>query len=655
MSVSRSVLMCARALAVFSLIVLVSTAVFAQSTAQTPPDAPQAQQRPANLPDYSRPRAMYTFYGPYAGRHVPPINLGNVHRVQDVMKDGKMMLSLSDAIVLALENNLDIAIARYNLSIADTDLLRTKGGGVNRGVSAGVVQGTPGGTGTAFSSGSSGTGAGGTTVSPGGAATGSGGIVASTAGVGPAVPQFDPAVTGTVQFERQESVCNYGAAICGGLSSIGANTTIADFTYTQGWATGTSANLAWNNGRTTTNSPFTSFNPNLNANFRLSMRQHLTQGFGLAVNRRFILTARNDRLITDAAFRQQIITTVTQIQDLYWDLVNAYENVRVQQEALSFAERTLSDNRKQVEIGTLAPIEIVHAQSQVATAQQQLIAAQTNLEYQQLLMKNAITRNMSDPKLATAPVIPTDTMHLTETAPADNLDELVAAALKNRPELDESRIDLQNRTITKKAARQALWPTLDVVGFYGGSGVTNLDYDSALYDAYTNRNPDRGVEFQLTIPIRNRVAQADQVRSELEYRQAEMRFQQQQNNIVIDVRFSHYALEQARAQVKAATAARDYALELMKAEQKKYELGASTTYLVLQLESSYVQAQSAFLAATTNYEKARVDLDRASGFTLEHLGIMVPEAMSGTVTHEPTVHEVAPRTDAPPAGTQPQK
>ncbi len=566
MSVLRRVPMSCRALAVFCLLLPISTTMFAQGSAQAPqsvPNAPQAQTsptEPAGLQDYSRPRPLYSVYGPYAGRPVPPINLLNAVRLKDMMKDGKMMLSLSDAIVLALENNLDIAIARYNLSIADTDLLRTKGGGINRGVSAGVVQGTPGGTGTAFSSGSSGTGAGGTTVSPGGAATGYGGIVSSTSGVGPAVEQFDPALIGTLEIEHANVP---SGAVYATSGFVLTNTGTANFAYTQGWATGTDMNLSFSNFRATGN--LQTLSPDVLAGFRLTLRQHLTQGFGTAVNRRFILTAKNDRLITNSAFRQQIITTVTQIQDLYWDLVNAYENVRVQQEALTFAERTLSDNRKQVEIGTLAPIEIVHAQSQVATAQQQLIAARTNLEYQQLLMKNAITRNMSDSGLATAPVIPTDTMHLTETAPAGNLDELVAAALKNRPELEQSRIDLQNRTITKKAARQALWPTLDLYGFYSGAGLRGLcntaippgipcdtgGYTDVLTDMVSSTHPDKGAYLQLTIPIRNRVAQADQVRSELEYRQAEMRLQQQQNNIMIDVRFSHYNLEQQRAGVKA--------------------------------------------------------------------------------------------------------
>jgi outer membrane protein TolC len=647
------------------LVVFISFNLMAQTAPEKKPlpDAPSTQasvattspNRNATAIDYSKSPSVLSVVGPYQGRTVPPPDLGNAPRLSSLMQNGNLMLSLNDAIALALENNLDIAIARYNLNIADTDILRTLAGGTTRGVSTGVVSGTPGGASTSLSS-SSGSGAGGTSTGSGGAGTGTAGIVTSTSGVGPTVDSFDPALTATLQGERAATICNLGDVLCTNISNITTNTNTANFAYTQGWATGTAASISWNNSRVTTNSPLNTFNPNLTTSTRLTLRQHLTQGFGLSINRRFIITAKNNKAITTSSFKQQVISTVVQIQNIYWDLVNAYENVKVQEEALRFAERTLSDNRKQVEIGTLAPIEIVHAQSQVATAQQQLIVAQTNLQYQQLLMKNAITRNMSDTALAAAPVIPTDTMRVVDSLPVPEVQQLVGEALKRRPEIEQSKIDLDNRTITKKAARQALLPTVDLFGFYGGSGITN-SFGDTLNNAFVNRNPDRGVAVQLTVPIRNRTAQADQVRSELEYRQAEMRFQQQQNNILIDVRNAAFTVQQNRAQVEAAIKARDYAKQSLEAEQKKYALGASTSYLVLQLESQYVQSESNVVAATTAYEKSRVDLDRATGFTLDRAGILMPEAVSGTVTHTPQVPDVTPRVDVTPTGSQqtPQK
>jgi outer membrane protein TolC len=264
---------------------------------------------------------------------------------------------------------------------------------------------------------------------------------------------------------------------------------------------------------------------------------------------------------------------------------------------------------------------------------------------------------MSDPALSAAPVIPTDTMRVTDAAPIGEVPQLVADALKRRPEIEQLQIDLQNRTLTKKAARQGLLPSLDLNAFYGGTGTTNTGLSDSMYDAFSNNYRDRGVALQMTIPIRNRVAQADQVRSELEYRQSEMRFQQQQNNIMIDVRNAAYTVQQARAGVEAATKARDYAKQSLEAEQKKYALGASTSYLVLQLENQYVQSESSLVQAMTSYEKARVDLDRATGYTLERAGVQMPEAINGTVTHMPQVPDVTPRTDTTPTQMQqaPQK
>jgi outer membrane protein len=665
------------------LVVFLSFNLLAQTAPEQKPlpDAPSAQasatasspNRNATAIDYSKSASVLSVVGPYKARTVPPPQLSNAPRTGQILQNGRMMLSLNDAIAIALENNLDIAIARYNLNIADTDLLRTLGGGQTRGVSTGVVTNTPGGSSVFLSSGAGGSGAGGTSAGAGGVATGTGGIVTGTTGVGPVVPQYDPVVTGTLQVGQSRTKCIGGSASTSGttvcrdtsvtppllIPSQSTNDYFGDFTYVQGWSTGTDATFTWNNSRTKVGPPSTFFglNPNLTSNMRVNLRQHLLQGWGRTVNRRFIVFAKNNRRITDSSFRQQIISTVVQIQNIYWDLVNAYENVKVQEEAVRYAQRTLSDNQKQVEIGTLAPIEVVHAQSQLATAQQQLINAQTNLQYQQLLMKNAITRNMSDPSLAAAPVIPTDTMRVTDSTPIGDVQQLVTEALKRRPEIEQLQIDLQNRTITKKAARQGLLPALDLNAFYGGTGTTNTGLGDSMYDAFSNNYRDRGVALQLNIPIRNRVAQADQVRSELEYRQSEMRFQQQQNNIMIDVRNAAYTVQQARAGVEAATKARDYARQSLEAEQKKFALGASTSYLVLQLENQFVQSESSLVQAVTSYEKARVDLDRATGYTLERAGIQMPEAVSGTITHTPQVPDVTPRTDIEPTQMQqtPQK
>jgi outer membrane protein len=328
----------------------------------------------------------------------------------------------------------------------------------------------------------------------------------------------------------------------------------------------------------------------------------------------------------------------------------------VNQRSLALAEKTLSDNQKQVQIGTLAPIEVVRAQSSVASAQQNLIVAQTNLQLEQLLMKNAITRNLSDPTLATAPVIPTDTMVVTQETLAP-VDELVNQALKLRPDINSQRIDLKNRDISRKATKNALLPTLDLYGFYGGSGLAgngqsctrtttglicvptgiNTGFGSAFGDQFNSTNPDKGVALQLVIPIRNRTAQADQIRSQLEYRQAELLQHQLESQINIQVRNAAYSVQQNKAAVDAAKANRELAIQSLDAEQKKYALGASTNTLVLQAQTTLTQAEVNYVTALTNYEKARVTLDQVTGTTLQKLGIVLSDAAIAKVSSLPVV------------------
>ena len=298
-----------------------------------------------------------------------------------------------------------------------------------RGVNTGVVQGTPGGGVNLGLTGSQGGGAGGTTAGAGGAGTGSAGLVTSTLGVGSAIPSFDPIITGTLQVDRSNTPSSSAFA---GIPIINQNTSTVDFGYSQGFHSGTTFSLGFNNNRVTTNSPFTTLSPTLNSNFRATLSQPLLQGFGFLPNTRFIRIAKNNREISDVAFRLQVITSVAQIENIYWDLVSAYENVKVQQDSLALAQKTLGDNRKQVQIGTLAPIEVVRAQSVVATDQQALIVAQTNLELQQLLMKNALSRTLVDPRLAEAEVIPTSTMQIPANEPVVPIQDLINDALSHR-------------------------------------------------------------------------------------------------------------------------------------------------------------------------------------------------------------------------------
>lgn len=650
--------------------------------AQEPPAAPITQNTPETqrLPaiNYSKPASPFpNVIGPYTARHVPEPKLANTARIDQLMHDGKLYLSLNDSIALALENNLDIAIARYNLGIADTDLLRSKSGATILGTPLGVVQNTPGG-GVGGIGSQIGSGTGGTTVGASGIGVGVNGLVGSTAGgfYGPLITSFDPILTGTLQEDHfsQQATSVFQGVLPG--SSVATNTGTVNFAYQQGFHWGTNLNIGFNNTRSTTNNFFSSTSPLLNSGFKATITQHLLQGFGIAANTRIITIAKNTREQSDVAFRLQIITTVDQIENMYWDLVYAYENQRVKQESLAFSQKTLSDTKKQVEIGSLAPIEAVRAQSQVSADEQALTVARTNLQLQELLMKNALSRTLHDPTLALAEVIPTSTMEVPENEQVQPTEELVNEALRHRPELVSQRIQLASQEVSNQALRSALLPTLDLFAYYGGTGVGGVQnpanlcsapgnpqfscagtagnqvpifptrsYADTLQQLVNSTAPDKGVGLQLNIPIRNRAAQALQVRSELEYRQQQMSLQQVQNRVDIEVRQAQFSVEQNRASVSSAKAAVDYARQSLDAEQKKYQFGTSTTTAVLQNRSALASAESTLMSAMAAYEKARVELDRAVGTLLDHNGINIQEAARGEVHHMPNVPYVTPRKD----------
>jgi outer membrane protein TolC len=665
---------------------VLSGTLIAACWAQEAPAAPVPQNtqetRPVPVLNYSQPASHFPNpIGPYKPHHVAEPNLANTARIDSLMHEGKIYLSLNDAVALALENNLDISIARYNLNIADTDVLRARAGAAILGVNAGVVQNTPGG-GVGGIGATAGVSTGGTSLGAGGIGAGTNGLVSSTLGLGPVINSFDPVITGTLQNDHlsQTATSLFQGVFPG--SSLVQNTSTVDFAYNQAFQWGMNLQVGFNNQRQTTNSFFSSVSPALNSGFKATVTQPLLQGFGFPANTRFIRIAKNNRELTDVAFRLQIINSVDQIENIYWDLVYAYENARVQNESLAFAQKTLSDTKKQVEIGSLAPIETVRAQSTVAQDQQLVTLAQTNLQLEQLLMKNALTRTLKDPTLGAAEVIPISTMDVPVQEEVAPTDDLINDALRHRAELVESRIDLNSRDISNKAVRSALLPTLNLFAYYAGAGVggnqnpintcaldpfpafgcaapgplsaTNPDplfpttpIGSTLNQLVNSTNPDKGVGLTLNIPIRNRAAQAVQIRSELEYRQAEMRLQQIENQVGIEVRNAQYAVQQNRASVDSAKAAGELARQSLDAEQKKYQFGTSTNTLVLQYQSQLATAESTLVNAMVAYEKSRVELGRATGTLLDQQGISIDDAARGQVTRIPNVPYIKARTDTP--------
>jgi outer membrane protein len=660
---------------------------------QAPPGGPPAVAPAAGLPpapqpnytepvfmkpgihDFSKPNPWFPNYlKTFEPKAVTAPVTTNSQRLDGLVHNGKIYLSLADAIVLGLENNYDIAIQRYNLDIADTDLLRARAGANLLGVSAGLVEGTLGGSGTSSTSLSSGGGPGGTSTAVGGAGAGSGGLNVTTNGTGPTPEAMDPVLTGTIQLQRTTSP--EPTPFASGAPTLNQNTDEYNFNYNQGFITGTQLQVAFDNSRITTNSIFNAYSPELQSTFQATITQHLLNGFGPGINGRFILEAKNDRRISDSGFRQQILFTINQIENIYWQLVGDYEDVQAKQRGLEQSSRLASDNRKQLQIGTLAPLDVLNADNQVSTDTQALITSQTALEYQQLVMKQAISRNLSDPGLSSAPVIPTDRVSLLEMPEERTpVEELVQKAYANRPEIEQQILNLRNNEITLRAVKNNLLPTVDLYGFYGAAAlggakspfcsteffgptacnVPTVGYGTVFTNLFNSSGPNKGAGVNVNIPLRNRTAQSLQARAVLEYRQAEMRLEQLYIQVRIQVINGQYALTNDRAAVQAALAAREYNFQSYQAEVKKLRLGASTTANVLQQERNLATAENNVISTEATYAKDRASLEQLLAETLDQYGIQLSEAVTGTVTKVPVIPGLEPAKAAPEASVPEQQ
>jgi outer membrane protein TolC len=600
----------------------------------------EADTRPALRLDIPH---SYNPFKAYLPTLVPSPDLANSNRIDTLVHNGVLELSLKDAIALALENNLDIAIARYNIPIAQADVLRTQAGGSFRGVNTGVVQNTPGGGVGGFGSASSGAGAGGTSGGAGGAGSGASGLVQSTLGTGTTVSSYDPLITG--QFNNEHYTEPLSSTQIYGTETLQQNTTNGNFEYSQAFATGTTLTALLDDNRLATNSPYSFLNPTLNTYFRVGFQQELLAGFGLGPNLRYLRIAKNNQKISDQAFKLQVITTITQIANMYWDLVAAYEDEQVKSRSLDFAQQTLDSDKKQLALQAIPAMDVLKSEAEVANREQDLTIAKSTLQFQELLIKNALTKNLDDPILEAMPVRPTDESAMKDAGgavEAGPTEDMIARALRDRIELTESDIDLDNRRISRDAARNALLPSVALTGYYGGSGlggplnpVANtistapVGFGGTLGNTFNNTAPDYYVGVSVNIPIRNRVAKSDQYRSELETRQAELRLQQLKKQIRIEVRNAQYALTQSEARVEAARHARDLAQKTFDISGKEQELGAGSNFQTLTARRDLAAAESALVAAMTAYEKARIELDRAVGSTLEANSISIESAKTG--------------------------
>ncbi|PWU04763.1 MAG: transporter [Terriglobia bacterium] len=636
--------------AVLCAILVASPAGLAAPDSPNPPNAAS----PVNVPQpgpTEKPGFFTRIKAPYEPTGVAPVKLQNSSRLDALMRGGTIYLSLQDAMALVLENNLDIEVQRYGSQVADVNLMRSRAGGFAAPVSVAVTPGPGSVTGAPPSAGLQAF------------------IVAPATQIGPVIPNLDPALVSTATWAHQTTP--QSSNFVTGTAALIQRQDLSNVTIQKYFTTGTQVSLGLNNNHTLNNNSRAQFNPATNSNLALNFTQHLLQGFGPSLNTRQIRIAKNNREVSDLTFKAQVIATVSAVKNLYWDLLSYQQNVRVQQDALDVLQRLYDDNKKQVEVGTMAPIEVTRAEAEIAAGQQALTIAQTQELQQETILKNALSRNgVQSAAIAEARVILTDRIRVPDVEAVTPIQDAVAMAMAARPELSQFRILMQNQEIALKGVKNGLLPALDVVANFANNGLAGQPvplpascasnpnaaqcvppngffsggYGDVLSQLFARNFPTYSAGFSLTIPIRNRAAQADVIGSELVVRQQELGMQRMQNQVRVEVQNAMIGLQQARAQYQSAGKQLLLQQQTVDAEQKKLALGASTTYNVILTQRDLVTAESNQVAAESAYAKAKVEMDRATGQTLNNNDISIDEAFRGVVSRPPSAIP-----DVPPA------
>lgn len=600
--------------------------------------------------------------GSYRPATVPPPSYGNSPRAASLIRAGNLYLSLQDAIALALENNLDIELQRYGVSLAATDTKRAQGGGTLRGVPLTVneVPAGIGGPGSPLIT----TAATGVTpqtsipvnitdtqlIQQGQGNLNVNGTLPYASG--PAVPVFDPTVQASVSGAHQSTPQN--SLTASGTTSLSQNIANWSASYQQGFSYGTQVTGGFQNSSTGTNSLRSLYSPYDITTLGITVTQPLLRGYGKDLNQRYIRIARNSEKITESIFRQQVISTVSGVIRLYNDLVSLNEDYRVKRQTLTTAERLVEDNKNKVDQGTLAPIELKRAQAQAAASRQDTITTEGYVRQQELILKNMLFRNgISDPLIHEVRIVATDPIQV-DDLPALAPGELVAQALENRPEVLAARLQVVNSGISLKGTRNSLLPQLDIVANAQNSGLSGRinnnagntaafnpaasygNYANAIGQIFLRDYPTYSAGINLTLPVHNRVAQADAARDEIQLRQSEIRQKQLENQIRLEVEDAIIALQRTRSALDAAAETRKLQEESLAIEQEKFRVGLSTNFLVIQYQGYLAQARSTEVGARSAYVKAKVQLERSLGKTLENNNVQIDEAMKGTVSRAPS-------------------
>ena len=607
----------------------------------------QAPEGNAFVRDYSKgPNWFGHFTSPYRQQPIPSLSLENSPRLRDLIHDGKLEISMADALALAIENNLDISVERQVVPMSQTDVLRASAGSAARGFSGATIP-------LGLSAGALGVGV--STAVTGGGVGNAGGISGQGGAVNIApVGTFDPTINYNFSWDRTVTPLN--SLVVAGVPAATGYTTSYSGSYTQLLPSGTSYFVSLNGLRFSSTQQNQLFNPYIATRMSMGFNQPLLSGLGLKSNLRFLLVARNNENVSGAIFQNQLQQTIAQVENAYWDMAQFQENVKVAEQSLTTAQRLYDDSKRQAEVGALAPLDVVSAQSAVAASQRDLVVAKTNLQIQETQLKNLLSKRI-DPDLESAQIVTTDALPEPRDTDIPTLQDALADAERNRPDLKTAQMNLQNEQISSQYTGTNLLPTGNVFGQYAASGlqgncvvtaratcntvglpvgtVVPSGTAGSLSQMARGKFPEYSVGFSLAVPIKNRAAQADNLRAQFEMQQAQINLQALRNQAELTIRQAMIALVQGKAQQEAAHQAVVLAQQSLDAEQKKLGVGASTFYNVVLRQRDLTTAEYAEIEAADAYAKALVAIDEARGATLDRNGITFNDALNGTITRMP--------------------
>jgi outer membrane protein len=582
----------------------------------------QAQPPAPPLPDYSRPAPVSSIFKPYLWHPIEGANLMNSPDVPLVVEDGKLRLSMAQLVAAVVANNLTIASARYYPWIGQTDLMRARSGSSPRGVDAttipsGVFAGAEGGSilGTAG-------GSGGGSSNPGGITGSAGRVSVSPSGV------FDPTFRMSYSLDHTASPLN--TLVVAGVPSVTTTTGAFSWSYVQAFSTGTSFTVSYAMQQQKSTQEHLLFDPDFTPGFTATVSQQMLNGFGFAVNRALINVAKNEQKIERESFHQQVNAALATAKNAYWDLVAAREAVTAAESALRAAQHLAADNQRQLNAGTMAPLDVATAQSQAAASQRDLIIAQTNLQNAELQLKTMITKNLDEP-LASATIEPTDSFPDPSTVILPSLQEATAIAQANRPEIPVALGNIQSEKDAMPFIRNALTPNVNVFALVTTVGLYNV-FGTSLWESVRFKYPEFSFGVTVSFPLRNRQAQADEVRSRLEMNQAQDTLVRTKSQIEVDVQNAMIGLTNSNAQVKAAVEAVRLSQQNLDGMEKRLTAGLATPYDVVLAQRDVLTAQLAEVQARDSYAKAKVTWDQALGLTLESSHVSLDDVLRGRVS-----------------------